>query len=186
MAHVWIRARDDEWQPVVVPEAGCALTGAGPSALDAAADAPGDAAGAVWIRRVSAPDGDTWALLASPSTRLLVNGLPASHGIVILSDRDEIRWSGSGATPGTRAEPLFFSSERLAAVAAYPGEGHRGLCPRCKQPLAIGDPAVRCPGCGLWHHASDALPCWTYGEHCAACSQPTSLDAGFQWTPEDL
>jgi hypothetical protein len=105
---------------------------------------------------------------------------------VILSDRDELRWPVAHDASGAAPHPLFFSTERLAAVAPYPAGDRRGSCPRCKQLLTVGDAAVRCPSCGLWHHATDELPCWTYGEHCAACQQVTSLDAGFQWTPEEL
>jgi len=81
---------------------------------------------------------------------------------------------------------MFFSTERLATTEAYPGSPSRAFCPRCTQVIAVGEQAVRCPGCGLWHHGTEQLPCWTYGECCAVCSQPTGVDAGFQWTPEEL
>ncbi len=122
--------------------------------------------------------GDAWALLAPAETPLLVNGRDVDHGIVALADRDEIRWPS--------AAPLFFSTEEPAAVAPFPSDGTRGSCPRCKRPIAAGAAAVRCPGCAIWHHASEALPCWTYAETCAVCTQPTAVDAGFLWTPEEI
>jgi hypothetical protein len=207
MAHIWIRSDADGWQPVALVADACALTvagpifgqgagdpgagvgrGAGPSGLnvDVGPDPLSHGTSAVRLRRVSRAGDDTWALFAGPTARPLVNGLPSPIGLVILSDRDEIRWLSSHDPSGSPAHPLFFSTERLASIAPYPAGERRGLCPRCKQPLTPGDAAVRCPGCGLWHHATDALKCWTYGEHCAACQQTTSLDAGFQWTPEDL
>ena len=200
MAHIWTRLNVGEWQPVPLAADAYVLTIAGPaplaaarvpqaadrSLLDVVPDAPARAAETVLLRRVSAANDETWALLAGPSARPLVNGLPTPHGIVILSDRDEIRRPSPSDPSGPSADPIFFSTERLATVTPYPAGSRRGSCPRCKQPLTAGDTAVRCPGCGLWHHATDALPCWTYGERCAACQQLTSLDAGFQWTPEDL
>ena len=127
-----------------------------------------------------------WAFLTAPDARVLINGLPVPLGIAILADRDEIRFAATDEAPRGLLSPIYFSTERLAAVAAYPADGRRGSCPRCKQALTAGESAVCCPGCGLWHHATEALPCWSYGEHCAACPQATALDAGFQWTPEDL
>ncbi len=200
MAHIWTKSNFGEWQPMALAGDAYVLAiggpaplaaarvpqAADPSFLDVAPDAPADAADTVLLRRVSAASDETWALLAGPAARPLVNGLPAPHGIVILSDRDEIRWAPPHDQPSRSADPIFFSTERLATVTPYPAGGRLGSCPRCKQPLAAGDASVRCPGCNLWHHATDALPCWTYGERCAACQQLTSLDAGFQWTPEDL
>jgi hypothetical protein len=113
--------------------------------------------------------------------RPLVNGLPLHHGIAVLFDRDEIRLA-----PGGDGTPLYFSTERLAVVTQYSPAGRLGLCPRCKQAIAPGEDAVRCPGCGVWHHSTAALPCWTYGDQCAACDHATSIEAGFRWTPEVL
>jgi len=186
VAQIWIRSDAGDWQPTALATDTCVLTVAGPSSIDAAHDAPAAAAPSVLLRRVAGTSDETWALLAHPSAHLLVNGLHSPLGIVILSDRDEIRWAATDDPSIPPAAALFFSTERLAAVAPYPVDGRRGSCPRCKQPLAAGEAAVRCPACGLWHHATETLPCWTYGEHCAACQQPTSLDAGFRWTPEDL
>ena len=80
----------------------------------------------------------------------------------------------------------YFSTETLARIEPLSEEDATGCCPRCKQGLTAGQPAVKCPGCGVWHHQSDELPCWTYAERCAICGGSTALDAGFSWTPEEL
>ena len=162
MAHLWKRMTDsDEWTPI---------------ALDGDAFALADSSLA--LRRVEAHPVSTWALLAAPGTHVLVNGTPVNLGIIALADRDEIRFA-NGA-------PTFFSTEVLAETEPFPASGARGFCPRCKQQIEAATPAVRCPSCGLWHHASDELPCWTYAPQCSACPQATALEAGFRWTPEDL
>jgi len=120
---------------------------------------------------------DTWALLCGAKQPVRVNGLPVPLGLTVLSDRDEIRL------------PRFFarfSTETQAHVEPFPESATRGFCPRCKQRIEAGTPAVCCPSCGLWHHASADLPCWSYAPTCAACVQRTAMDAGFRWTPEDL
>jgi hypothetical protein len=93
-------------------------------------------------------------------------------------DRDEILLHGVGR--------CYFSTETLARIEPLSEESATGCCPRCKQGMTAGEPAVRCPGCGVWHHQSDELPCWTYAERCAICGGSTALDAGFSWTPEEL
>ncbi len=119
-----------------------------------------------------------WHLVARPSSGISVNGLPLFAGVRTLLDRDEVRIPGLGV--------LFFSTERLAGVEPLPALGYDVSCPRCRQPIAAGAQAVRCPGCEVWHHGSAELPCWTYAPTCALCQQPTPLDAGFKWTPEEL
>lgn len=185
MAQIWLKAATDGWRTIALVADTCALASAGLRSVDTAVEAPADPRAAL-LHRVSGAGDDTWALLAGPLARPLVNGLPVPLGLVVLADRDEIRWPAPLDPSCPPPWPIFFSTERLATIAPYPPDARRGSCPRCKQPLTPGDPAVRCPGCGLWHHATEALPCWTYGEQCAACPQPTSLDTGFQWTPEDL
>ena len=160
MAHLWRIGECGEWAPT--PLGGAALR-LGP---------------AVELRRVGAAAGDDWALLATPVARVAINGVPHRIGLAVLDDLDEIRLDERGAA--------FFSTETLAVVEPYPTAGPRGFCPRCKQQIEPASPAVRCPSCGLWHHASAELPCWTYAPLCAACAQDTALDAAFRWTPEDL
>jgi hypothetical protein len=161
MAHVWRNnGHDVGWTPTVLDGDGLAL---GSSAA---------------LRRIDDVNGAAWMLFAASSARVLVNGLPVSIGIVVLADRDEIRVPSE--------PPLYFSTETLAEVGPFPESCPRGFCPRCRQPIAPCSPAVRCPGCGLSHHASEDLACWTYSPQCAGCSHDTALDAGFRWTPEDL
>jgi hypothetical protein len=119
-----------------------------------------------------------WHLLAAPEAGLALNGLPLQSGLRTLTDRDEIRIPGLGA--------VYFSTERLARSEPFPALPHPVSCPRCRQAIAAGTPAVRCPGCEVWHHASPELPCWSYAERCALCPQPTAAEAGYRWTPEAL
>ena len=187
MAHIWSSSAAGEWQPVALAAEACALPVHGLSlSQHALPPSPTCDGSTAVLRRAQGVGDDAWALLSTSDAAVLVNGLPVAHGIVILADRDEIRFPSPAEPTEGPANPVYFSTERLAVVTTYPAGGRRGSCPRCKQSLTAGESAVRCPGCGLWHHATEALPCWTYGEHCAACPQPTTLDAGFQWTPEDL
>jgi hypothetical protein len=121
--------------------------------------------------------GPGWALLAERPGEVHVNGLPVQAGVKVVADRDEIRFAGQPS--------MFFSTEALAKVAPFPGAAQPLFCPRCKQAIAAGTPSVQCPHCLVWHHQSDDLPCWTYATACSCCDQPTALDAGFAWTPED-
>ena len=120
---------------------------------------------------------DTWTLLALPWA-VTVNGLPVPEGLRVLQDRDEIRIAGF--------ERVFFSTERLAAIEPCLSSNSPLMCPRCRQELVAGTPAVCCPACGVWHHQADGLECWTYAERCALCAHSTALDTGYQWTPEEL
>lgn len=126
------------------------------------------------LRRTSAERG-SWVLVGPPAVR--VNGNPLDVGIRVLRDRDEL------LAGGVRT---FFSTEALAAVVPFPQSEMPTFCARCKLAIASGAPAVRCPQCGVWHHQSEELPCWTYAPRCALCDQPTALDAGFRWVPEEL
>ena len=173
MAHLW-REDDAGWRPFAIGEAAYTLDERLMPAVAATDTSDADPLPAVQLRRGTR---DRWVLLARAGAPVLVNGLPVALGIVTLADRDEIRLPP--------AAPIYFSTERLAEVVSCP-PGTAGVCPRCKSPVADGDDAVRCPGCGLWHHASSERPCWSYADHCAACLQPTAADAGYQWTPERL
>jgi hypothetical protein len=123
-----------------------------------------------------------WVLLTQGG-QLQHNGLPLLLGVTVLADRDEIVIP---AAEPDAARRFFFSSERLAAVEPFPLETP-ATCPRCRQSLNPGQPAVRCPACGVWHHQLTERPCWSYAELCAACqAQTTALGGRFRWTPEDL
>ncbi len=163
MAHFWTLTDAHDWSVDPLDDnCPATLTGADPSI-------------AVSIER-SASSPDTWVVLADAALRL--NGAALPLGFAVLSDRDELQLPGRS--------PVYFSTERLASVEPYPTTNAKGFCPRCKQGIDAGTSAVRCPACGLWHHASDTLPCWTYAPACAGCPQDTALDTGFRWTPEEL
>ena len=119
--------------------------------------------------------GAEWVLLARPG-EVAVNGAPVLSGVRVLRDRDELVLRGGAQ--------FFFSTERLAAIEPFPG-AKAIPCPRCREPIEPGTSAVRCPLCTLWMHENEKRKCWTYAPKCH-CPQPTALDAGFAWSPEDL
>jgi hypothetical protein len=121
---------------------------------------------------------ELWVLLAGVKADVRINGIRLSLGIRCLRDRDEIRVGGT--------DLYYFSTESLAVAEPFPGSPPNTFCPRCRQAIAPGDAAVKCPACGVWHHKSEDLPCWTYSETCALCSQVTAMDAGYRWTPEGM
>ena len=84
-------------------------------------------------------------------------------------------------------EPVYFSNESLARVEKFEGGGRELMCPRCKKRIEDNASVVRCPNpkCMVLHHEESDLNCWTYSPTCAMCSQPTDLDAGFQWVPDE-
>ncbi len=120
---------------------------------------------------------EVWALIAAPGSGIRVGGEAPLAGLRVLRDRDEIR------TPD--GEQYFFSTEALATVAPFASNGREVFCGRCRQRIAVGAPAVRCPGCGVWYDQSTGLPCWTYADTCAFCAHSTAMNAGFAWSPED-
>jgi hypothetical protein len=162
MAHFWTTDEHGEFLPTRVDDDGAATRD-----LDAS----------VCLRRVATTP-ESWVLLCPAESGARVNGESVPLGLVVLSDRDELRLPGR--------PPRFFSTETLARVEPFPETLRGGYCPRCKQTIDCGSAAVRCPSCGLWHHASGDLPCWTYAPTCAACAQDTDPDAGFRWTPGEL
>ena len=119
-----------------------------------------------------------WALVCSRSAGVSINGVPVSHGLQILADRDTISMSGG-------VSPLFFLDEDPARIEAFPGGKAAVKCGRCKTPITKGNNAIRCPGCGTWHHEG-MKKCWTYGKTCPVCQHSTSLDGAFSWTPAGL
>lgn len=173
MAHFWVRY-DGEWA-IAALDGDALVLGSwnGSSQEKSSADEPR-------VQRVDSGAGSGWVLLAGPDCDVSVNGLPLLAGIRLLADRDEIRVAG--------ASPVYFSAEALARIEPLPDTGREVICPRCRQPIEKGTPAVRCPSssCGVWHHESERFPCWTYAATCSLCPQPTDLEAGFQWTPEGI
>jgi hypothetical protein len=172
MAHIWYRDSENVWTALSLDGRMVELSGCQPRVLDAAPDSEEGALATVMLARGGA--GTTWVLLASDGVR--VNGLPPVAGMHVLRDRDEI-------AVGTNTE-MFFSAETLAHIEGFPGAPQPAYCGRCRQAMTAGNPAVRCPQCGLWYHQTAELPCWTYAEACGFCPQKTALDAGFVWIPE--
>ncbi len=130
------------------------------------------------VRSCDEDERERWILLGPPGNVLRINGSPLALGARVLRHRDELRVAGM---PGR----AFFSLEALCRVAPFEGpEGAR--CPRCQLDIAIGTPAVRCAQCNTSYHQSDERPCWTYAQRCALDDQPTSLDAGYRFRPEEV
>ncbi len=182
MAHLWMQDGEGAWGVLSLsgPELDLGRLEArvgGASGERPPGGVPGPAAPAAHLLRVPGEPAE-WLLLAAPRAGLSINGLPLRVGIRVLVDRDEIRIGSRGT--------VFFSTESLARSEPLPSSDRPLLCPRCRQAIGPGTQAVRCPQCGLWHHQSAELPCWTYAPTCALCPQGTELDAGFRWTPEEL
>jgi hypothetical protein len=203
MAHLWREdrsAESGELKWVVEPLDGEAAVNLGPAAGEGLAgplpvgslpslqpnterDSGGagqrDNAAAALLLRSRTGHGEAWLAMSVTPAGVSLNGVPLHAGIRVLADRDEIRVAGYGR--------VFFSTELLACVTPFPGADKPTFCPRCKQEIAPGSPAVRCPSspCQRWYHQSDEYGCWTYTDKCL-CGHPTPLDAGFQWTPNGL
>ena len=128
------------------------------------------------LLRAEAGGSPAWALIAPAHSAVRVNGSAVAGGLRVLADRDEIRLGG---------EARYFSTETLAEVLPFPGAARAVYCGRCRQKIEAGTPAVCCPNCGIWYCQTAELNCWTYAETCAFCPQPTDLDAGFAWSPEE-
>jgi hypothetical protein len=176
MAHLWLHGGDD-WRVLELAGHVYDLTVSPPRQLALEIPEARLAPTAALLLRAGGAQDEAWLLVAGREARVAVAGDPVLGGARRLADRDSIRFAG--------AEELFFSTERLAVVEPHP-VGERALyCPRCKQAIAAGTAAVRCPSCRVWHHQNEELPCWTYASTCALCPQPSALDAGFRWTPED-
>ena len=188
MAQLWLQDADgNEW--AVLPLIGSAygIFGQDISLLDNSDfGRDGTPLSAMLVQCTNGPL-PRWSLLSRTRASVHVNGSPLVLGVRLLCDRDEIVLRADGSPVALRC---FFSAEQLAEVVAYPGGDGAVRCPRCKQLIERNEPAVRCPhaSCGAWHHedAARRLQCWTYGPTCALCDQPTQLDSGFRWTPENL
>lgn len=177
MAHFWLQNDAREWtvQPLVDAEHNLK------SFLDEArghTPATGSAPVDVQFLKVKAGNQENWVLVAGQGSDISINGLPLFLGIRILGDRDEIRWNPNGF--------LFFSTEELAAVVHLPQIDRKISCPRCKQEIEPGTPAVLCPSCKIYYHQSEQLPCYTYSKNCATCDRETRLGSEYEWIPEEM
>jgi len=176
MAQLWQRDRDGWACAPLDEEAVSLLTDRGP----AIANGDGCPADSVLLLRTASGQ---WMLLCGQQAELRVNGTRPLTQIAALEDRDEVVLL---SPEGNCRRQYFFSTERLARVEPFPGAAGPFECARCGQPLEKDDAAVQCPACGSWHHAMQSLPCWQYNEHCAVCDQPTDLEAGYRWVPEEV
>jgi hypothetical protein len=189
MAHIWIRepglnnpgSKEAQEGWAVLP-LDCDAVGLAPlpprrlqEGQEGAAEALRDGVGL--FRRVR-EGRESWTLLSGRGRTVSINGFPLPGGIRVLDDRDEIRIDEAGT--------LFFSTEVQARIELFPGGDGPVHCARCKNGIEPGTPAARCPRCDIWHHESEDTPCWRYSVSCAMCDQPTDLEAGFRFTPEDL
>lgn len=176
MAHLWVRETAAQWAIVSLAGKAVSIAEIPPKPVPPGSVFAPRSSGVILLGSDGAPG--VWALIAGQGTDVRVNGTTLASGIRILDDKDEIT---VGYNP-----PIFYSTERLASVEEYPGADATAFCPRCKQALRPNHPAVKCPGCSVFYHQSEELPCWTYSEVCALCPQVTALDSGYQWSPEGL
>lgn len=174
MAHLWFRDHDEVWSAVALNGTALDISALPPRELSDDLRLGGNCRAAVVSSRVD--DSLVWVLLGTAQGDILVNGFAPVAGLHVLRDHDEIRVGASGT--------LFFSAETLAHVEEFPGSERAMFCGRCRQPMQKSELAVACPGCGIWYHQTDSLPCWTYAHACAFCPQQTALDASLSWTPE--
>ena len=177
MAHLWITTEEQQWAVLPLEDEAFTLTTKPPQPVRHPL-AEGEALTNVLLVRTRGAEGLTWVLIAGAASGVSVNGLHLATGIRVVSDRDEIHLPG--------ASKVYFSTESLARVEEFSGSDQILFCPRCKQEIETGAMAVKCPGCGVCHHQTEELNCWSYSEVCALCAHPTDLNAGFQWTPEGL
>lgn len=175
MAYLWSWTDSGWWPQALTGRLAALAPGAAPASLAEAAELPH---GSVALLH-AALDGttSTWLLVDPAGARVRINGRLLATAVRALADHDEI------LLPGGR--PFFFTTERRPERSTFPGSGRPSFCPRCRQAMEAGTPAVACPGCGMWHHETHEHNCWTYGESCAMCAQSTSFDSDFCWTPED-
>jgi hypothetical protein len=177
MPHLWVQDEENEW--AVLPLDGdCLELSSIPTPMFRCLDSTFSVPPALLRTRDDASE--QWTLVAGAEHRVTVNGTPLGTGIRVLRNRDQVDISGVGS--------VFYSSERQARIEPLPTGLGEVFCPRCRQRIEEGTPAVRCPGpqCGLWYHQSHEYPCWLYAPTCAVCPQRSALDAGFQFCPEDL
>ncbi len=133
--------------------------------------------GAVVLRHDAGGAGGVgWVLIRGRGREVRVNGMVERLGVRALRHQDQIEVGD---------QRMYFSTESLASVGPFPGAGRPVFCPRCKQEIEAGVPAVQCPSCGLWHHETPELNCWTYAPHCSTCSQGTEVGGEYRWVPED-
>lgn len=179
MAYMWLLDSRSEWVPIPLEESDVyyLTTDASRAVVPSNGDRPRDSHG--YVMRHTASDGsDLWLLYTAPTAPVFLNGSHVRLGMHALRDHDQIRVGSCNR--------LFYTSERLARVEPFPGLAKTAKCPRCCGTIEKGQPSVKCPTCGTWYHQGGKLLCWTYDKTCLFDKQPTSLEAGFRWTPAEL
>lgn len=170
------------WTALVLDARGAALDARGACHARGAraGDPPPVESSVAMLRRSVTAAGEEWLLLCAPGARVAVNGDPLHAGVAVLRDRDEIRLADA-------AGALFFAAHHAAVVETFTAAGDDPdfRCPRCRRRIEAGATIVR-SRCGVVHHQSEALPCWTYAERCTVCPEPTALDDQPRWHPEEL
>ena len=119
----------------------------------------------------------SWVLLGRPDQHLVHNGATCLAGMRVLEHQDCIALEGF--------ETVYFSTEEELRIEPFTASAEAS-CPRCRRAILPGDPAVKCPSCGVFHHEMADSNCWTYAPTCALCQRQTQLDAGLQWSPAAL
>lgn len=173
MAHLWLMDAKRAWVVFPLAEPGYGVDRLPPSVIESVADA----SRCIALLPAGASPGVSWVLMAPMGAKAQVNGWPLRIGMRVLDDHDEVEIAGVGT--------FFFSTESLARIEPLPEMERAITCVRCKLPIELESPAVRCPNCRVWHHQGGEYECWTYSEGCAACSFSTRLDDRYRWTPEE-
>ena len=164
----------DGWVPLPVPSTRVLLSLA-PVRVDPLANEGWAGHADSLLTRVE-PD-RPWILLPRHGRRLLHNGELVALGIRVLAHMDSLALEGG--------EAVFLSTEERAHIEPFAGQ--RAItCARCRSPIRPGQPTVKCPGCGVFHHELEDRGCWSYTATCAVCAQNTALDGELQWTPAAL
>lgn len=176
MAHLWIHSAARGWEELQLPTDREVQLTSDPQHLLNPRDTDPEPTASIRLLADASEAEPVWILIAAHGEDVWINDAPLALGIWRLTDRDEIRIPG--------AEPIYFSTENPAQIEPF--DGDPVTCPRCRTAISSGSPSVRCPGCGVAHHQSEELGCWTYASHCALCPETTNLDAGYRFRPEDL
>ena len=168
---------ESQWAAKAVPASPSHLSLGPVSVLPTAQTAEGGSGVGVLMHGKRKGHDNPWVLLLQPGQRVLHNGQPIAAGARVLAHRDSLALEGE--------EPVFFSTEEAACVEPFAG-ADPVTCPRCRDAISTGQPAVKCPGCSVTHHETHDRNCWTYAATCALCPQPSALDGALQWSPESL
>jgi|SRR5579859_2971833 len=178
MAHIWTQNQQSDWAICPLRNDYHVLSPIPRDPVRALRAVRPDNIGVLLGRYKSQAGGENWILNCAAKAQVRVNGHPVYLGTRTLKNRDEIVLAGKSR--------FYFSTEELAVVVAFPGATEPVFCARCKDPIVKDSLAVCCPACGRWCHQTGKTLCWTYEPTCPMCDQPTALDTGYRWTPEEV